>query len=157
MMNALEIGDVRREKIHQILYRKPQLASKIFNARMGAKSDVEYKVESNRLINVIVKLAKGHALYELNDPQVEAPTKISIISSFFQNSSNILHEENQKQIILPEIGSRAIQRAAIEGEGVSFPWVIVQPGRYRYATTIGDGISIRIIISEYFSCEVVWE
>ena len=36
-------------------------------------------------------------------------------------------------------------------------WVEVQPGRYSYLAFDGDGgITVRIVLSEYLACEVVW-
>ena len=36
-------------------------------------------------------------------------------------------------------------------------WVVVQEGVYRYAVSRGeDGLSVRIVISEYLATEVVW-
>lgn len=36
-------------------------------------------------------------------------------------------------------------------------WVDVQEGRYRYhAIDYGDAVRIKLVISEYLACEVVW-
>ena len=35
-------------------------------------------------------------------------------------------------------------------------WTVLQPGRYRYVVARLDGIVVRIILSEYLACEVMW-
>ena len=40
---------------------------------------------------------------------------------------------------------------------VTQDWVDVQEGRYRYLAFDDDGaITVRIVLSEYLACEVVW-
>jgi hypothetical protein len=37
-------------------------------------------------------------------------------------------------------------------------WVEVQEGRYRYhAIDYGDAVKIKLVISEYMACEIVWD
>ena len=36
-------------------------------------------------------------------------------------------------------------------------WVVVQPDRYRYAVVETGGVVVRMVLSEYLACEVVWE
>ena len=69
-----------------------------------------------------------------------------------------------------EIGSRGMQRLLIaqltlrskSGEMntvdlVFNDWVEVQNGRYRYhAIDCGDEVRIKLAISEYLACEVIW-
>jgi hypothetical protein len=35
-------------------------------------------------------------------------------------------------------------------------WVEVQEGRYRYLAAGGDGVTVRIVLSEYAAGEVTW-
>jgi hypothetical protein len=39
---------------------------------------------------------------------------------------------------------------------VSEGWIVVQQGRYRYAAE-SDGSMVRMVLSEYLACQVVWE
>jgi hypothetical protein len=60
----------------------------------------------------------------------------------------------------PEIGSRAFLRAFGKSPDrlpVSDGWVVVQPDRYRYAVSETGGVLVRMVLSEYLACEVVWE
>jgi hypothetical protein len=58
----------------------------------------------------------------------------------------------------PEVGSRAMQRIAVAlaAPGLS-PWVEVQPNRYRYLAVAEGTVLIRVVISEYLGCEVIWD
>jgi hypothetical protein len=60
----------------------------------------------------------------------------------------------------PEIGSRAFLRAFGKSPDrlpISDGWVVVQPDRYRYAVSETGGVLVRVVLSEYLACEVVWE
>ena len=35
-------------------------------------------------------------------------------------------------------------------------WLVLQPGRYRYMADVDSGAVVRIVMSEYLACEVVW-
>jgi hypothetical protein len=59
----------------------------------------------------------------------------------------------------PEIGSRAFRRAcgkSPDGFEQTNSWVMVQPGRYRYAVYEVPFL-VRIVLSEYLACQVAWE
>jgi len=111
---------------------------------------------------VILKLARGHAAYELY-PKFEEPDHIGILPlptlgvrarQAFEGGDSSIFEP------WPEIGSRAFMRAS-GGKPDPFPqigdWIIVQPGRYRYAVKETGGVSVRIALSEYLACEVSWK
>jgi len=58
----------------------------------------------------------------------------------------------------PELGSRAFMRAigsSPDKRETVGGWIIVQPGRYRYAVL--EGTIVQIVLSEYLACRVVWE
>ena len=80
-------------------------------------------------------------------------------------------ETPPEEFLLPEIGSRAFLQAVIvesnklinnewynEEVNVFFgnEWCIIQPDRYRYLVSYSDGIIVRLVLSEYFACEVAW-
>lgn len=57
----------------------------------------------------------------------------------------------------PEVGSRAMRRL-VEGYPGDRPgWVVVQEGRYRYMAGAEDGSVVRMVLSEYLGCRVVWD
>jgi hypothetical protein len=55
----------------------------------------------------------------------------------------------------PEVGSRAMHRMIVGAEG-DYPWIEVQPGRYRYLVATGPAL-VRIVIAEYLAAEIVWD
>jgi hypothetical protein len=60
--------------------------------------------------------------------------------------------------VWPEVGSRAMQRLVVSPPRgtVSPGWVVVQDDRYRYLAVAEHSILVRIVVSEYLACEVVW-
>ena len=57
--------------------------------------------------------------------------------------------------IWPEVGSRAMQRLAFSQNNEP-EWIVVQPGRYRYVAFVDDSVIVRMVLSEYLACEVIW-
>ena len=59
----------------------------------------------------------------------------------------------------PEIGSRAFERAFIvhPNQPYNKQWIVVQDQRYRYSVDFQGGVIVRIVISEYLACEIVWD
>ena len=110
--------------------------------------------------NVVLKLARGHAAYEYSEPQLEEPESVSFAPIAAMSEEQLrAFETLPAGSLLPEIGSRAFLRAAIVGNEVFTQeggWQVVQKGRYRYAVSHSDGIIVRMLLSEYLACEVVW-
>lgn len=119
-----------------------------------------WQPEAERVRRVIEKLARGHAAYELY-PQLEDPDEVAFApflamsdgerSAFEEVTSEPLH-------LWPELGSRAFLRACgayPRSEEVG-PWIIVQPGRYRYSVVERGGVLVQMVLSEYLACAVAW-
>ena len=161
LVDCVRVGsvDVRaghREKIRRILDRKPALVSMLARARDEANGRIAFAVETDRIRNVVLKLARGHAAYELNEPHVEEPLGLSFVPfELMDPEVRMTFESPPRPLIWPEVGSRAMQRLA-----VSFPagsdWIVAQPGRYRYLAAAGESVVVRLVLSEYLACEVVW-
>lgn len=59
----------------------------------------------------------------------------------------------------PEIGSRAFINLIVGGDKVydiESGWSILQRDRYRYLVAQPGEIVVRIVLSEYLACELVW-
>jgi len=106
-------------------------------------------------------LAKGHAAYELSETWRDEPDVCSVCAIVAMSEAERQEFEGvggEAQCLWPELGSRAFLRAL----GKSVPpaqaggWLIVQPGRYRYAVDWQTGIDVRLVIGEYLACRVVW-
>lgn len=164
--------DMRRPSIANILKRSPSLRGRLEAANRSVEGRTEFAVEDGRIQNVVVKLARGHAAYELSQPCRDAP------ASCWWQPLELMEEAQRGEFesdhvigILGEAGSRGVQRALVvqvtlrseNGDLCSLSllvngWVDVQEGRYRYhAIHDENGIKIKLVIGEYLACEVVWE
>jgi hypothetical protein len=147
-----------RNNIQRILTKKRALRARLTNAQRELGGIVQFRIEDERVRNVFVKLGKGHSLFELNEPQYEMPSHLTFATL------NSLEDESLKNFeaapslnILPEVGSRAMQRLFSQESKLSSSWVVVQPGRYRYLASVADtGIIVRIVLSEFLAGEIVW-
>ena len=163
---------IRRSKVSNIFNRSPKLRDRIESVRYIKNEQTHFGIEVNRIENVLLKLARGHAAYELAQLTQRKPT-------LFQYAPlHSLDEEKLEEFeschvteSFGEVGSRSIQRILVTqislqsttGEKTSHTllindWIEVQEGRYRYLA-IEDyyGIKIKIVLSEFLACEVVWD
>lgn len=152
-------GPLHREKIRRILTDRPALAARLANAYTRIGGVKRFEVETDRVRNVVLKLARGHALFELNEPHPREPSSLVFapLLSMSADSRNAFEQPPDK-VLWPEVGSRAMQR--LVGSPTRSPeWLVVQPGRYRYLAYADgwvDRVVVRIVLSEYLACEVVW-
>jgi len=159
---SAEDCDLRRTKIQRILNHNESLRSRIINSRKDGLGVIYWEPELDRFQNVILKLARGHAAYELY-PLIGDPLSINLMPL------QLLNEEQRYNFeclsyndfgIWPEIGTRLFMRAwgkppdKFDRVG---DWIIVQPERYRYAVSESEGVLIRMVLSEYLACEVLWD
>ncbi|MEB8013724.1 hypothetical protein [Citrobacter braakii] len=167
-----DLQKIRREKIAMLLKRSPALSARILNAIVISSSKIEFHMELERIKRVIVKLARGHAAFELGECCSHEPSYI------WWGDLNLLGEEQRKEFCAPtkidllgEIGSRHSRRIDVVElslcdvdernlKKISIfinHWIEVQENRYRYISDIIDGgVRIKMIIGGYFACEVTW-
>ena len=157
---ATDPARIEREKIAALLRRRPTLAAELTAARREEDNKIIFAVDQPRVRNVVQKLARCHAAFELNEPRTEEPDTLWFAPlSLLDNAALQNFEDDGSNInIWPEVGSRAMMRMlAVGSEAFGAGWLDVQPGRYRYRTSQGDGLRVRIVIREYLACEVAWE
>ncbi len=152
-------GVLQRPKVRRILSKKPALAARLRTALVRRGDDTTFTVEHERVKNVVLKLARGHALFELSEVFRDDPDSVGIVplSTLSLGERERFEEPPSGIRAWPEVGSRAMQRAVIvtmgHESGVIYPeWISVQPGRYRY---LAFESTVRIVLSEYLACEVV--
>lgn len=163
---------IQRPQIAEILRRSPGLRSSIEATRIQVGEEVSFRVEEARVRNVLLKLARGHAAFELTAPCCDEPSTfawcpIPLMSREQLDSFDASHVVQT----FGEVGSRGTQRILVtqltlksvetgELSKVSLlvnDWVDVQDGRYRYlAIDDGGEVRVKIIIREYLACEVSW-
>ena len=147
---------VHRDKIGRILTDRPALAARLANAYTCIGGVTRFEVETHRVRNVILKLARGHALFELNEPHPEEPSRLVFTPLLSMSAdSRSAFERLPERVVWPEAGSRGMQRL-VESPTCSPEWLVVQPGRYRYMAYVDGRAVVRVVLSEYLACEVAW-
>jgi hypothetical protein len=146
-------GLVTRGNVRRILGERPALRARLEKARIEASNGVVFSVEESRVRNVVLKLARGHAAYELGEPQQDEPDLIEFTPlPSISGDRRVCFESVPVFAGWPEVGSRAMQRIAAGEHG----WIVVQEGRYRFVAAAGGSVIVRIVLSEYLACEVMW-
>jgi hypothetical protein len=154
-------ADCRRENIKRKLSEKPLLASRVLSSAQNMNGGLVWTPEVDRVRNVVLKLAYGHAAYELSAPQLDEPETIEFVPLSLVSPEQRDDFETAGDGGLqgwPEIGSRAFFRAcgAPPFHDQHGPWIVVQPGRYRYSVDEDGGVTVRMVVAEYLACRVVW-
>jgi hypothetical protein len=163
---------VRRSVVANILRRSPGLSARIKAAQHVADGQAKFSVEADRVNNVLLKLARGHAAYELSAVRRGEPTYFSWGPLASLSAEQLEKFEDIHVVDLwPEVGSRAMQRMVVTqltltaSDGstnsrglIVADWVEVQEGRYRYLPHHDhQRVSVKIVIDEYLYCEAIWE
>ncbi len=164
--------DMRRERIGDLLQKTPNLHSKLEAAKSVEDGQIHFSVEPERIRRIGLKLARGHAVFELSQVRRDDPT------SFWWGPLHAMSDKERDDFdaievleTLGEVGSRGMQRMlivqtnVISDDGSSLnqnivfnDWVDVQEDRYRYiAIDCDDEIRIKIVIAEYLAIEVCWD
>jgi hypothetical protein len=151
---------VQRPKIRRILETAPALAVRLQQARLVSEDGaVSFSAEHQRVKHIVLKLARGHAAYELDEQRTSEPSHLMIVPLHTLAPHARAHFETPPHTsVWPEVGTRAMQRMVVSGTTAhGLNWVVVQPGQYRYLAIAEGPVMVRIVIGEYFACEVIWE
>jgi hypothetical protein len=150
-------SDNHREKVRKILSRQPALAALVEQGRATSSAEaITFEADIPRVENVVLKLARGHAAFELHSPLIDPPSSI-----FFAPLGSMTDEQMETfetppiPTFFPEVGSRAMQRMFDHGDA-GLRWIVAQEGRYRFMASPGMPIIVRFVLSEYLACEVAW-
>lgn len=159
MVGTAEPSNRHRVKVRSILERKPALVAvlqeaRAFNPATGATT---FSPDLKRVKNVVLKLAKGHAAFELHTVEIEEPRAVYIGPLLLlDDTAREAFESLPHARLFPEVGSRALTR--MFEHGVPSPsWIVVQSDRYRFLASAGPPLLIRVVIGEYLAVEVIWE
>jgi hypothetical protein len=175
LLDCIVAGEVDPDKVHRpkvahILRTSLKLAARLQRARSMVGDQVMWQFEEDRVRHVVMKLARGHSAYELNDPHLEEP-QIYSVRPFATMSREEIDEFEEtpdtEEVQIgswPDVGSRMMSRLLIV-QGGDDPagvfeeggWLMVQEGRYRYRVDWDGGTRIRMVIGEYLACDVAWE
>jgi hypothetical protein len=156
------VDAVQRPKIRRILRDSPGLTTRLTQARsVGDDGTISFAVETKRARNVILKLARGHAAYELNEQMSDAPSHVMLatLQALSPQARNYF-ETPPETTLWPELGSRAMQRLVVSTAApsvIGLDWIEVQPGQYRYVAVAEGPVMVRFVLGEYLACEVIWD
>lgn len=153
---------IKREKVKKALLHNPKLASRILASRQESTEGILWTPESQRIKNVLIKCARGHAAYEQNVWKREEPNHVNFFPLHLLTEAQRDEFENPVSDALaapwPEVGTRAMQRLMITNFGAFMEvWIEVQRERYRYYVDYdGDTVLVRMVFGEYLGAEVIW-
>jgi len=152
-------ADLSRTKISRALEHSPALVTLIADAETTDDAGQRlWKPDAQRVRNVLEKLARGHAAYELNVLPPDEPSVKSIPITFLDEDARATFLDHQETPFFSEVGSRAFVRACKNPESLMLDrWIVVQPGRYEYLVTQANGTIVRMLLSNYLACEVCWD
>jgi hypothetical protein len=149
--------DRMRLKVQESLSRQAKLAGALEASKIDTPNGTFWESATDRVTRVVIKLAKGHAAFELSAPKFDPPDQVQILPLIeMPEAQRKAFESAVPNHLWPEVGSRAMIRAVTGSADIEDGWVIVQSTRYRYLARQENGIVIRIVISEYLACEVIW-
>lgn len=149
---------VERAKIRRILNEKPALRARIEQSKTVVDGQVIFMPDTARARKVLVKLAQGHALYELHESCARAPDYFRMLPlTLMGRAERERFEIPEVSSSWPEVGSRAMQRLVVGGDCSPTGWIVVQEGRYRYNASLGEGMEVRLVIGEYLACHACWD
>lgn len=157
---------IKRLKIRELLSKQPLLIQRIQRAKkeadtIGGGKIIVWQPEDLRVRKVVLKLARCHAAYELNEPQFQEPDHVTfmpLVSMTDEQRDNFETVSGPGELAgWPEVGSRAMQRLIIADDAYSEGWITVQEERYRYMTAGSGNVIVRGVLSEYLAYEVIWD
>ena len=171
LAGSADPSGIKRPLVARSLQRSPGLQGRIEAEKRQVDGRTEFAAETDRVMNVMLKLARGHAAFELSQPCREAPDHfwcgpLATMSEQMREPFDAAHVQQ----LFGEVGSRGLQRTLVtqmvlrSHTGTESQvgllvndWVDVQDGYYRYLA-IDDigGLVIRIVVAEYLACEVAW-
>lgn len=168
---STNIEEIRRPSVAKIMQNTPALRQRIEKSKIEVDGQIAFKAETERICNVMLKLARGHAAFELSQPCRSEPDYFwcGPLLSLPQETQELFNSVHFQKSV-GEVGSRNMQRllvtnivlnSEIDGqkniELLINDWIDVQDNQYRFIAIDDMGILIiRIVIAEYFACEVAW-
>jgi hypothetical protein len=151
-----------RRKVGKILAKSPALATRLAAARCEREGQIGFNPESERVRSIILKLGRGHAAFENNEPRIDEPESILFAPFTAMSETERKRFENGLDgsgglARWPEVGSRAMTRLLTGYDLGPGGWISVQPGIYRHRVDWSDGFRVWIVMREYLAAEVAWE
>lgn len=156
-------GKMSRPTVVRALEQNLKLQRLIEAGRKETDAGLIWDFDRDRVCRVLLKLARGHIAFELNEPRLHEPRSVWFgpLEEFDNDGRDAFEQDSAEEWSVAgwaEVGSRAMQRLLIAGdEAYLEPWLVVQEGRYRYRVDSDDGSRVRMVLSEYLACIIVWD
>lgn len=151
---------LRRVKIARILRENSSLLTRLQRARTDGAEGPVWAAENERVNRVVLKLARCHAAFELNEPQIQEPSHLGFkpLPLMTEDERAVYENDDDALDVWPEVGSRAMQRVLVAGTDAFVEgWLAVQEGNYRFRISQTNGLTVKIVLREYLGCEIVWD
>lgn len=149
-----------RTKIAKVLAHNASLLDRLTKAKSEGDNGSIWRVDEDRVKAVVLKLARGHAAFEYNEPQLKEPDYINFTPLVaMSHGEREAFGDSAAEVVAgwPEVGSRAMQRLLIAGSDVfQEGWLVVQDGNYRFRVSQEAGLTVKIVLREYLACHIVW-
>lgn len=150
-----------RESVARTLKHNPLIKARINESKsIDENGNIIWQPELKRIRNVVLKLARGHLAHELGVHHIEEPLVLIMLPTPLLSENQLASFnslETNRELLYPEIGSRAFIESTT-GKPTSYEnWRTVQNGLYRYTLGQSNRDWVKFVLSEYLACEVVWE
>ncbi len=145
----------------RILARNPGLRQRLAAGRreyrtVGGDVQLVWSPDFARVERIVVKNARGHAMHELGEPMLDAPSSVAVYPiQALTVSEREAFEDAGFGNGWPEVGSRMLTRLVTD-QDMHGGWVVVQDAIYRYAVNQEGGVAVRSVIHEYLATKVIW-
>ena len=159
LSGSTDPNEIDNERVQRILTDKPAITARLEKSKYVQDGRIFFQPERERVHNVVLKLARGHAAYELSLPQLGDPCSIYVCPlDALSREARRDFESVSPPDGWPELGSRAMQRLLVLDDSVYDiePWVLVQEGYYRYCAYETGDVVVRGVLREYLAYEVRW-
>lgn len=151
------------DRATRALRRHDNLRARIERSRteyrtVGGEKIALWRPETERVNRVVVKNARGHALYEYGEPMLTEPEHVwaAPLASMSEAEREAFENADEDMVAeCPETGSRIMMRM-VTGQDLCAGWVVVQDGLYRYRVEQRGTIRVRAVLHEYLATEVLW-
>ncbi len=162
LVGSTDPEDHHDSRVCKALQRSRKLKERIERSKSNVNVDDGTRIfwvpERERVNNVVLKNASGHAFYEFGEiPTAETvhteAMPLCALSDVQRRDFERIQTGNLEG--WPEVGSRAMERAIL-GYDTRDGWVIVQDGVYRYQVMQDGGVLVRSVLMEYLATEVYW-
>jgi hypothetical protein len=143
-----------RTKAARILESSPLLRERLLKSQYLVEGTVAFLPEDERVKSVLLKNARGHAFFELNEHFLDGEPDIWYVPLHQMTDAQRNAFESVAELeVFPEVGSRGMQRMLVPGTQVS-KWIEVQNDVYRYQVVCAKKVAVKIVLQNYLACQV---